>query len=53
MGNQVRYIKKICGISSDSITEENIDDFFEILQIEHSQKNYTSLKNQVKEELRN
>lgn len=34
-------------------TEENIHDFFEILQIEHSQKNYTSLKNQVKEELRN
>ena len=31
MGNQVRYIKKICGISSDSITEENIDDVYKII----------------------
>ena len=32
MGNQVRYIKKICGISSDSITEENIDDVIKSLK---------------------
>ena len=31
MGNQVRYIKKICGISSDRITEENIDDVYKII----------------------
>ena len=31
MGNQVRYIKKLCGISSDSITEENIDDVYKII----------------------